>query len=81
MASRSADGASSAMLKYSESVLESAFERVCDFKLCPSHKMLLGRGELEWETVRRIWRENRRDCCPVDLLEKLRQECEKLSCQ
>ncbi len=81
VASRSAYGDRSPMLKYSESVLDSAFWLVCKFQLCPAHKELLKKWGLEWETVRRIWRENRRDCCPVDLLDKLRQQCEKLSGQ
>lgn len=81
MASRSADGDCRTMLKYSESVLEAAFLIECDFQLCPSHKQMLERWGLCWESVRRIWRENRRDCCPVNLLDRLRQRCEKLSSQ
>lgn len=69
------------MLNYSNSVVNEAFLIECQFNLCPSHRELLRQSGLDWNAVAKIWKEQRQDALLPDILDKLRQRCEKLSGQ
>jgi hypothetical protein len=64
------------MLNYPISVLSKAFLAVCGFRLSPSHIEFFEKSGFSAEAVRKVWRENRRDIMPSDIMDRLRDECE-----